>query len=280
MLITKVLNNNALIAQKAPGQVVLVLGSGVAFQKRAGEAVDATKVEKVLALHDLDAWNRFTELAITVPAAEITAAEKIINFAKLKLGKKLNEIIYVDLTDHLHAAIERHRTGIDIHNSLKWDIARLYPDEYAVGQKALQIVQRDLQVTLIEDEAAFIALHFINAEVDNSQHQNLANQIVKIVKEIEQIVKDYYHTELDDSSLGYYRFITHLKFFAQRCLLKEHYDDEDEDLLKLIQQRYPKAASCAQKIKLYMVNNYNYQINNTEIVYLTVHIHRLVKNLN
>lgn len=74
MLITKVLNNNALIAQNSPGQVVLVLGSGIAFQKRAGEAVDANKVEKVLALHDLDAWNRFTELAITVPAAEITAA--------------------------------------------------------------------------------------------------------------------------------------------------------------------------------------------------------------
>ena len=41
MLITKVLNNNALIAQNSPGQVVLVLGSGIAFQKRAGEAVDA-----------------------------------------------------------------------------------------------------------------------------------------------------------------------------------------------------------------------------------------------
>ena len=44
--------------------------------------------------------------------------------------------------------------------------------------------------------------------------------MARIVDRIESIVKDYYHTEFDDESLDYYRFITHLKFFAQRLLRK------------------------------------------------------------
>ncbi|BDR56957.1 transcription antiterminator BglG [Xylocopilactobacillus apis] len=275
MLIQRILNNNAVIAQKPHNQIVLVLGAGTGYRKSIGEEVDDNLVEKVLEIHDPDTFNRFTDLVIKVPEAEITVSEKVINFAKIKLGKKLSEVIYVDLTDHIHSTIERHNENLVLRNSLKWDIARLYPDEYEVGQKALQIIQKDIGIKLVDDEAAFIALHFINAESGN----DLADDIVKIVREVEQIVKDYFHTELDENSLSYYRFVTHLKFFAQRCLLKQHYDDEDEALLEIIQQKYAKSYSCAQKIQAFISNKYRYRINNTEVLYLTVHINRLVKNL-
>ncbi|MBA1392964.1 PRD domain-containing protein [Lactobacillus sp. XV13L] len=276
MLIQRILNNNSVIAQKPEQQMVLVFGPGVGFQKKIGQTVDKTKIEKILEIHDPDTFNRFTDLVINVPEAEVIAAEKIINFAKIKLGKKLSEVIYVDLTDHLHSTVQRYHEHIILRNSLKWDIARLYPDEYAVGEKALQIIKQSLDVKPVDDEAAFIALHFINAESNN----DLADEIVRIVREIEQIVKDYYHTELDEDSLSYYRFITHLKFFAQRCLLRQHYDDEDEALLAIIQKKYSKAYSCAQKIQVFISNKYRYRINSTEVLYLTVHINRLVKNLN
>ena len=55
--------------------------------------------------------------------------------------------------------------GIQLKNPLKWDIARFYADEYAVGRKALEIIKHDLGVEMEDDEAAFIAVHFVNAQL-------------------------------------------------------------------------------------------------------------------
>lgn len=62
--------------------------------------------------------------------------------------------------------------------------------------------------------------------------------MARIVDRIESIVKDYYHTEFDDESLDYYRFITHLKFFAHcmtrlRFVLKDEAGIDDERVKKI-----------------------------------------------
>lgn len=273
------LNNNTAISTNHNGLDVLVMGAGIAFGKKKGQSIDMEKVEKTFIIKDKATLNKFTDLVIDVPLVEITATEKIINFAKIKLGKQFNDIIYVNLTDHIHTTIQRYQEGIILRNPLKWDIKRFYPDEYVVGEKAVQVIQNDLGSQLEDDEAAFIALHFVNAESETADEQNIAYEITDIVKEIEDIVKTYYHTEFDESSLNYYRFITHLKFFAQRLLMGKHYDDEDDDLLSTLKKRYEKAYQCTEKIKQYIADKYHYEISSTELLYLTVHISRLVKNL-
>ena len=102
--------------------------------------------------------------------------------------------------------------------------------------------------------------------------------MARIVVRIESIVKDYYHTEFDDESQDYYRFIAHLKFFAQRLLRKEHYDDESEEL-KAVKVKYPKAYQCAEKIRAFIESEYGYEFDRSELLYLSVHINRIVKNL-
>lgn len=257
------------------------MGPGIAFGKKQGQEVDMAKVEKTFFLKDQSAMNKFTDLVISVPLPEVDVAERVINYAKIKLGKQLNEIIYVNLTDHLHMAIKRIKDeGISLSNPLKWDIARFYPDEFAVGKKAVEVVKEAFDVDLGDDEAAFIAVHFINAESNDQAEQNLAVGVTTIIKEVEDLVKDYFHTEFDEQSLNYYRFITHLKFFAQRILLGKHYDDdEDADLLKTLQVRYAKPYACTLKIQAFIQTKYHFEINNSELLYLTVHINRLVRNL-
>lgn len=277
MNIKRVLNNNTIISENSKGIEVLLMGKGIAFGKKKGNAVDMDLVEKTFLLKDEDTKNKFTELLINVPMSYILVAEKIINFGKIKLGKQLNEIIYVNLTDHIYSAVERYQEGMIIKNPLRWDIARFYADEYAVGEKALEIIQKDLDVTFEIDEAAFIALHFVNAET--SKNFDLAYELAEITKNIEDIVKNHYHTELDESSLDYYRFITHVKFFAQRLLKGTHYDDEDADLLETLENKYHSEYDCTLKIADYVNREFNYQLSATELVYLTVHIRRITKNL-
>ena len=88
MKIKRVLNNNAVISSNSQNGDVL-LGSGIAFQKKAGQEVDPQQVEKTFLLKDKEAQNRFTELMIDVPMAHILVSEKIINYAKVKLGRPL-----------------------------------------------------------------------------------------------------------------------------------------------------------------------------------------------
>ena len=47
-------------------------------------------------------------------------------------------------------------------------------------------------------------------------------------------------------------------------------------LLKIIENSYSEAYKCALKIKDYIENTYNYEVNEDEIIYLTMHIHRVV----
>lgn len=279
MIFKRVLNNNTAIATNHDGLAVLVMGSGLGFGRKPGEEVPLAKVEKTFLLKDKDALSKFTDLVIDVPMSIIDAAERIIKFAKIKLGRKLNDIIYVNLTDHLDMAVKRARQGVFLTNALKWDIARFYPDEFAVGQKAVEVVNQAEHVNLGEDEAAFVAIHFVNAESEGGVEQDLAYETTKIVKACEGIVKDYFHTEFDEQSLNYYRFITHLKFFAQRVLQGKHYDEEDGDMLATIKARYPRPYACTKQIEAYIAKTYHFQITSSELLFLTVHISRLVKNL-
>ncbi|HCZ39530.1 BglG family transcription antiterminator LicT [Brochothrix thermosphacta] len=277
MIIKRVLNNNTVISTNKSGFDILVMGRGIAFGKKKNHEIDMELVEKTFLLRDKSMQNKFTELLLDVPMEHILVAETVINFGKIKLGKALNEIIYVNLTDHIHSAVERYNTGIILKNPLRWDIKRFYPDEYAIGEKAIEIVQKNLGVQFEIDEAAFIAIHFVNAEEGKSF--DYAYEIAEITKNIENIIKKKYRTEFDETSLDYYRFITHVKFFAQRILTSDHYDDEDSELLMILKEKYRNEYECAILIHDYVEKTFDYPLSSTELLYLTAHIRRITKNL-
>lgn len=64
--------------------------------------------------------------------------------AEEKLGKKLDESIYITITDHIYSAVQRYQNGLVIRNTMRWEIQRYYPDEYAVGLQAAQIIRDTL----------------------------------------------------------------------------------------------------------------------------------------
>ncbi|MGN1389605.1 MAG: family 1 glycosylhydrolase [Bulleidia sp.] len=108
-------------------------------------------------------------------------ANLIIDFPRSVLSSPLSDRIYVDLTDHLSFAIERHEKGMALRNPLLWDIRKFYSSEYLVGCEALEMIRRELGISLPEDEAGFIALHLVEASAEETsseaeQNRNLINQ--------------------------------------------------------------------------------------------------------
>ncbi|WP_227935355.1 BglG family transcription antiterminator LicT [Alkalihalobacillus deserti] len=274
MKIHKVINNNVISVLNEQQKEMVVMGRGLAFKKKPGEPVDESLIEKVFTLENIDVSERFKTLLYEVPLEYMEISDEIIHNAKDVLGKKLNESIYVSLTDHIHFAVQRHQKGMDIKNALLWEIKKLYKDEFAIGKRALDIIKNKLNITLPEDEAGFIAMHIINAEL-NEEMPNIAN-ITKVIQEVLNVVKYHFKIDFDEDSLNYFRFITHLKFFAQRMFSQNYYSDEDDFLYQTIKEKYKEAVECTEKIADFVSKKYEYELTKEEKLYLTIHIERVV----
>lgn len=274
MKIAKVINNNVISVIEG-GQELVIMGRGIAFQKRPGDDVDEGKIEKVFKLENKDMTSKFKELLYEVPPEYVNVTEEIIQYAKQQLGKKLNDVIYISLTDHIHFAIERQRQGMQIINPLLWEIKRIYKEEFQIGQKALQMIQDRLGIELSEDEAGFIAMHIVNAELNEEMGDIVT--MTKIIQDILTIVKYHFKIQLDEESLNYFRFLTHLKFFAQRLMNKTLLNNEERDLYELVKQKYREAYACTEKIKEYIQKTHHDTLTAEEELYLTIHIDRVVR---
>ncbi|MBT2738882.1 BglG family transcription antiterminator LicT [Bacillus sp. ISL-7] len=278
MKIDKILNNNAVITKK-DNQEVIIIGRGIAFNKRAGDEINEQQIDKIFTLENEDTMKKFKTLITDMPIEYMELSEKIIAYAKMKLGKKLNESIYIHLTDHIHFAIERYKNNLPIKNGLLWETRQLYKDEYEIGLEALNMICEQFGVILPEDEAGFLALHIVNAELN--EEMPVVKNMTKVMQEILTIVRYHFKIEFNENSLPFYRFITHLKFFAQRLVKGNHYNSAtDDDLYNVIKQKYPEAYNCSQKIKKFIENSYTYELTDEEMIYLTIHIERVVKNNN
>ncbi|ASA20735.1 BglG family transcription antiterminator LicT [Paenibacillus donghaensis] len=274
MKIEKVLNNNAVVAMNGE-QEVIIIGRGIAYQKRPGDIVSEQHIDKMFTLQNEDIQENFKTLVSSIPLEYMKISEEIIAYAKVKLGKKLNESIYLHLTDHIHFAIERYRKGLPIRNGLIWETKQLYKEEYDVGLEALNMICDQFGVILPEDEAGFLALHFVNAAL-NEEMPNIKS-MTQVMQEILTIIKYHFKIDFDENSLAFYRFVSHLKFFAQRLVKGKHYkSNNDEELFLIIQQKYPVAYKCSEKIKKFIESNYTYQLTNEEMMYLSIHIERVV----
>lgn len=277
MQIIKVINNNVISSEDDKGKEIIVMGKGIGFGKKAGEEIDETKIEKVFSLPD-ESTSQFMQVVKDMPYEYIRTAELVIAYARETLGYLLSKNIYVTLTDHLGYAIERKQQGIVVANELSWEMKKFYNAEFQVGLKALDIVKQELDVELPEDEAGFIAMHLVNAQMGGQMNQS--RNMPAMIKDILNIVRYTFQVELDEKSLSYERFVTHLRFFVQRVISREDSERNDEEFDQLIADRFPHSYECAQKIKSYMKKKLDYEVSDVEISYLAVHIHRVIHSMN
>lgn len=275
MKILRILNNNSVVALDEKDREVVLFGAGLGYMKAKGSLVEESKIEKRFYMEEKKELNRFADLIHSIPMEYILFSQQIIDEAKVKYGKQLEDNIYVSLPDHIANAVENVKQGISTKNPMFWDIKRFYKDEFEIGEYALQVIAEKTGVTLELDEAAYIALHFVNAEIGGNK--DTAISITRMMQEISSLVKEMFRIEFDVDSLAYYRYITHLKFFAQRVLNQSHYTDEDEDLFRMVIKKYPREYECVEKISDFLVKEFGYRAGIDEKTYLTVHIARIIK---
>lgn len=272
MIIDRVINNNTISATDDGGREIVIMGCGIGFHAKAGDLVKEEKIEKVFRIDNSTVKDKLMELLGKVPTEIVQVSLDIIDQAKDLLQVKLSQGIYVTLTDHIHFSIERFRQGIALNNALLWDIKRFYPKEFMIGMYAIEQIEKRFQISFPEDEAGFIALHFVNAEYGTQVNETVSFTLQ--MKEILQIVSKEMHVTLDEGTLHYDRFVTHIKFLLQRVYRKELLNDDDEDLAQGIQRKYPAEFACSEKIADYIESQTSYRLSLSEVMFLAIHIRR------
>lgn len=277
MKIDKIFNNNAVMSKESSGKDIVLIGCGIAFKKKIGDKIDESLIEKTFVLKEKDTLEKFKMLLEDIPTEQISLCYDIVEYAKNMLNCELNDYIYVTLTDHISYTLKLFDEGIERPNILIWEIKKFYPKEYNIGIKALEFIESETGKKINEDEAGNIALHLITAQLNDKNNTNnevnIAYNMTKKIQDIMNIVKYTYDIELDEQSLNYERFITHLRFFFKRLNNKEIHEKENEDfLLMQVKEKYKDAYNCMLKIEKYL----KVELSHEEQLYLTLHIKRVV----
>lgn len=277
MTIDKIINNNVVITVADNGQETVVMGRGIGFQARVGQQVDEKKIEKRFVLDSKSDTGRFGELVRSIPLEHFEVCMKIIEYAMQVMQRRLSNSIYISLTDHINFALERYKSGLVIENPLLQEVRSFYPSEYLIGEYAVAMVEHDLGVKLPIDEAASIALHFVNAEYKTAMSDTM--NITTLIRQVLNIVDMELNTKLDEHGMYYTRFVTHLKFLAYRIFAGQLVNQQEDELVEVIQRLYAREYAISKKIAEYIAEKYNYEISQEEKAYLTLHIRRIQPNI-
>ncbi|MGO3728681.1 MAG: BglG family transcription antiterminator LicT [Enterococcus viikkiensis] len=276
MLIDKIINNNVIFSKDDANKEIVIAGKGIAFQKKVGMIVDEGQIEKIFHIQDYPSNKNIDKLLAEIPVKVFEVTDQLIEFSKILLDKEISDSLLLSLSDHINTVLKRTKEGISIINPGVWEIKRYYHDEYLVGKKALELIEENFSVILPEDEAGFIAVYFINATMNSNSDE--VYTVLRIIQEILTIIKYHFKRSFEEDSIYYYRFITHLKFFSQRLLSNEQpaTNKHDSDLFEIIKEKYVNSYECVLKISQLLKEKYNYIVLKDEMLYLIIHIERLI----
>lgn len=275
MRIKKVINNNILCVVDGKGSEMIVTGRGLGFKRKVGERVDPALFEKAYHMEGKAEQRKLRELCEQIPLEHLKLTQDLIEYIKSQIAAPLNESLLITLADHISFAIKRKEEGVEFTNPLQGAIMSYYPTEYHLGQHCLRVIREQTRADLNPSEAAFIAMHIVNAELNTSM--SVMYDITKLIEGVLEVVEYYYQRTFDRESLDFNRFLVHLRYFAQRLFQAAPRQDGeyDEDFEEMIIHSCQRHYKCAQCIGEYIRNAYQKEVSREELIYLTIHLKRI-----
>ncbi|WP_423479855.1 PRD domain-containing protein (plasmid) [Ligilactobacillus salivarius] len=280
MKIFKVINNNIVITLDQNNQEIILMGRGLGFKQRPRNNIDENLIEKRFSLSSSDnEESSVSQLLSNISLEDIRVATQILNYAEDIFNTKVSDSKVIALSDYIHSALDLYNSGIELKNNLLWEIKRFYPKEFKVGKEALDIINQQFGIKLPEDEAGFITMHIVEAQMNQTIDD--LDGLTQFIQKVIQILKYACHQEINEHSAYYYRFITHLRYLAQRIFSKQiSVEKTDSSMLEIIKLQYPDAYQAAEKVLNFIQNEYNCRLASDELIYLTIHIEKLIRHTN
>ena len=271
--VVRVLNNNAVLATDRVGGQVVLLGRGIGFGAHLGDPVDAAAASQVFVPDQAHSVSRLVAFVSEAPMEVMTVAAKLAEQAARTAGVRATQALVLALADHLQFAADRARQGIEIEYPLRWEVAQLYPKEYALGREAVAVASNELGVDLAPGEATAFALHLVNAQSasgDLSATEETTTRLLQVLR----TVTNYLRIDVPDDSMAMARFVTHLRYLFVRLQSNDLIDESPAGLVESVQAGAPDAFRAAEKVRALLEMNGSH-LTRAELAYLALHIARL-----
>lgn len=277
MKVIRTFNNNVISAWTDDKKEIIVIGSGIGFQKKSGDIVDESKIEKKYIL-DTEEIHRFNQLYNKTRFEYFDVAEEVYSRAKEEFNYDIGNQTMIALVDHISFAIERAKKGVTIPNFLLSEIQVLYEKEYQFGTWAIGYISEQTGISFPNDEAGYIAMHLINSSMN---YEVTAAEIINISTEIKNIIFSIYEITLKPTDLDYSRLTTHLKYLAQRIVNEQEPESSklvDDKLYSILYDQDPRMKDCFHLINNFLSRDYNRKLSEKEELYIMIHILKILSN--
>ena len=276
MKIVRRINNNV-VQVDDNGVSKIVVGSGLGFKAYPGDHINTKKIEQTFVFDKNDNIDQFVKMINSISFDILSISREIYNLCSNGYNLDLSENFVISLADHLKYTLERLKNGITIKNPLDWEVKQYFPIEYKAALSSIVLIKKKILTNFPELEVTSIALHLINAE-RATETELTGIELTELISLTKKIIEYTFHLTLDETTISFARFATHLRYYLSRQLNSESKDPSiDESLTCIVKQKYSKEYSCAIKITNMMADKYGFDSNASEIVYLTMHITRLIR---
>jgi transcriptional antiterminator len=272
LTVSKVLNNNVVIAQDDEKKETVIIHKGIGFGKKQGDQIPLNHVEKVFILKDQKEQEQYKKLVPHLEESFIGLMNDIIHFIQTSVDENLNEHIHIALTDHIAFTISRIRQGLALKNPFLQETKTLYPKEFEIANEVVAMINNYSDVEIPVEEVGFIALHIHSAVTLKSiseinRHSQLIHQLIGLIENALEV-------QIDRDSLNYLRLVRHLRFTIERVKTGEKVEDPVK-LREVLQKEYPVCYNLAWKVIKVMQQSLKEQVFDAEAVYLAIHLQRL-----
>ena len=272
MKVIKNINNNIAHCVDSKGREVIAFGKGIGFYKTDDE-IPLNRINRTF-------YNiKDTDYGIlrALPTVIINTAIYIIDHVSDKLSIDFPSSSAISLADHLQFAIERKDKNIYLEQPLLQDLYQLYPEEMEVALESLDIIEKMTGEKLPRMEAGTLAMHFI-ADRINTKERKQPNT-AEITEKCTKVIENEFKIDIDRDSFNYSRFATHLDYLVRRLMEGEQIESKNSEIFEEIKNSYPDSYQCAIKVCGFLAEQLDASISNEEVLYLVVHINRLISRI-
>ena len=275
--IVQALNNNVALVKNEQDDQAVVMGLGIVFQKKKGDLITPSKVEKVFLLKTEESKENFLTLLKNIPLDILTVTYNMIDDLVAKYHFPVQEYLYVTLTDHVYLVYQKLLKGAYQESQLP-DISAAYVTEFQMAQEAVAILSQKLSVTFPDDEVGRMALHFINAkgdyEVSDNNKEDATKKVLALIED--KLAKNNIKRSTENSNL-YDRLMIHLTYLVNRLQMNQQDNASLINLEEYVKSDYPQAYQIGQAIYDLIEQELKIDLSRSERVYLVIHIQRLLK---
>ena len=273
MRLVKKINNNFVLAMDSAGEQLIVEGKGIGFLKLPCDLQDYSIITRTY--YDFD--NKYLDLLSLIPPEILSVANAIYDYLKSHLNCPLNPNLPFILADHISFSVERYHKQMTYVFPMYNDLRSMYPLEYKASCLAIELVSKELNISLPESEKAGIMLNIINAEMNlGSVHQGKV--VDDWVMQFTRIIESHLHVQISKDGFNFSRFVSHINYMYRRVMnIDESLEKCSDRAYRELADGFPYDRVCVEEFADYLKQKYQVTLSNAEKFYLILHVNRLCR---